>query len=161
MKRLKNVLLLALLALTPPAARAENGVVLQLKDGSSVGFAFKKRPVIIMGQELQMKTNDGNTIAYPYKEVKCFYWGDVTVTAIDTPKENERKALSFRTAANGITVLGLLKGQQAAIYDLKGQRLASAQAAYDNEPVVLSCPSSARVLIVRTSTGISYKILKH
>ena len=44
--------------------RAEEGVILSLKDGTEVAFAFSSKPRLAMGEELTITAPDGTNVVY-------------------------------------------------------------------------------------------------
>ena len=57
-------------------ARGDNGVVLILRDGTSAGFLFDQKPVLVTGATLDVKT-DVKTVSYDYAAVQRAVFGDV------------------------------------------------------------------------------------
>lgn len=162
--KIKHVLCAFLLAgFSMTMSAADQGVLLLLKDGTSVGFAFSQKPKMLVGDdELQLLANDGDEIAYPYSEVEKAYFGDVETTGIDNVNsDNSAKNLVFKSTADGIEVDGLKAGEKVSVYTVDGTQVSSASAANDGGTVSLAIPYKSRtVYIVNTSRGISYKFIK-
>lgn len=154
-------LILAGFSLTTSAA--DQGVLLLLTDGSSVGFTFSQKPKMIVGSdELQLLASTGDEIAYPYSRVKRTYFGDITTTGINRVTAGKTTpSVLFKSTADGIEVEGLKAGERVTVYGIDGTTVASATAANDGGTVYLQIPFRSRaVYIVRTTGGISYKFLK-
>lgn len=139
-------------------ARAEEGVILSLKNGTEVAFAFSSKPRLAMGEELTITAPDGTNVVYAYADVKNVRFGEVTTTGIDSDTETENTPdVTFRISGGQLHVFGLPQGESVSVYDLGGRRVAMQKQATDGG--TLSIPLNATgVLVVRTSTGISYRV---
>ena len=139
-------------------ARAEEGVILSLKDGTEVAFAFSSKPRLAMGEELAISTPDGMYVVYSYADVRNFRFGEFTTTGIDSAHGTKNTPdVTFRISGGQLHVFGLLQGESVSVYDLAGCRLAMQKQTTDGS--TLSVPLNATgVLVVRTSTGISYRV---
>lgn len=139
-------------------ARAEEGVILSLKDGTEVAFAFSSKPRLAMGDELTISTPDGMYVVYSYADVRNFRFGEFTTTGIDSAHGTKNTPdVTFRISGGQLHVFGLLQGESVSVYDLAGGRVAMQKQTTDGS--TLSVPLNATgVLVVRTSTGISYRI---
>ena len=130
-------------------ARAEEGVILSLKDGTEVAFAFSSKPRLAMGEELAISTPDGMYVVYSYADVRNFRFGEFTTTGIDSAHGTKNTPdVTFRISGGQLHVFGLLQGESVSVYDLAGRRLAMQKQTTD----------ATGVLVVRTSTGISYRV---
>ena len=139
-------------------ARAEEGVILSLKDGTEVAFAFSSKPCLAMGEELAISTPDGMYVVYSYADVRNFRFGEFTTTGMDSAHGTKNTPdVTFRISGGQLHVFGLLQGESVSVYDLAGRRLAMQKQTTDGS--TLSVPLNATgVLVVRTSTGISYRV---
>lgn len=135
-------------------ARGDNGVVLILRDGTSAGFLFDQKPVLVTGATLDVKT-DVKTVSYDYAAVQRAVFGDMVPSSVSLAKKNVD--IAFKVTADGVVVLGLAKGERAQAYGIDGKKLCSGIAVDDQTPVVLPLPSG-RVAVVVTSTGLSFKV---
>lgn len=156
--RLAILLLLLLSAGTK--VMAEDGVILTLKDGREIAFAFSSKPKISMGTELTITAQDGMQVCYDYADVHKVQFGETGTSGIGSTPAIQGPDLSF-TISNGIlSVHGLPAGGSVSIYDLGGRRVAMGEQA--SEAGTLNIALSAKgVLIVRTSTGIGYRIMNN
>lgn len=155
---MKRCLLLAVAVLMSTVAMAEDGVIVKLKNGSKVGFVFISKPKIMPGAELSISTADGTVLNYDYAEVRSVTFGDVTSTGIDDVTVSPSCDVVFRLLDGRLAVEGLPAGENVSVYTIGGQLLATEKQSADG--TVLSVPLDARgVLIVRTSTGVSYKVM--
>ena len=139
-------------------ARAEEGVILIFKDGTEVAFAFSSKPRLAMGEELTIIAPDGTNVVYAYADVRNVRFGEFTITGIDSaPGTENTPDVAFRISGGQLHVFGLPKGESVSIYDLAGRRVAMQKQTTDGS--TLSIPLNATgVLVVRTSTGISYRV---
>lgn len=153
------IAVMAVAALWPAYGR--QGVVLTLRSGKSVSFAFDRRPVIVTGSELTMQTGDGTSVSYAYDEVENVRWGEIDdlTSVVSDAAQPVGDNIVFRLRGDGIEAQGLAKGQSLTAYSIDGRVVASARAA-DNEPTFISLPEGKGVYVVRTSTGVSYKVAK-
>lgn len=153
------ILMLVVAVLFPVSVYAEEGVMLTLTDGTQVGFTFSATPKVAMGSELTISTADGTSVSYAYSEVKTFCFGEVQVTAIEDATSSPTCAVSFKLEIDQVLVSGLSVGETVSVYNLAGQQLTAVRQVA--EGAVLSVPlTHSGILIVRTGTGVSYKVLK-
>ncbi len=140
-------------------ARAEEGVLLSLKDGTEVAFAFSSKPRLAMGGELTITVPDGTNVVYAYADVKNVRFGEFVTTDIDSASGTENTPdVTFRISGGQLHVFGLPQGESVSVYDLAGRRVAMQKQTTDG--CTLSIPLTATgVLVVRTTTGISYRMV--
>lgn len=139
---------------------ASNSVILLLKNGSTVSFDFNKNPMIAIENDLIIKTVD-NEVAYPYSSVQRIYWdGHDDIAGIDVLKGSGRQ-VSFRFDDGSISVSGLSKGERISVYTIDGKMTGNAISADGTADVSLRLPNnSGTVFIIRTSKGLSYKLIR-
>ncbi len=139
-------------------ALADEGVVLTLKDGQELRFMFSEKPTVIHGRELTIIASDATTVSYDYTQVRSLRFGEFVPTAIEEVEGDSAPVVSFKIVDGTLYVYGLPAGERVSVYTISGQRV-GAKRQSDNG-VVLSLPLTSRgVLIVTTSTGISYRVL--
>lgn len=140
-------------------ARSEGGVILSLKNGTEVAFAFSAKPRLAMGEELTITAPDGTNVVYAYADVKNVRFGEFSSTGIDSAPDTENTPdVTFRINGGQLHVFGLPQGESVSVYDLGGRRVAMQKQA--GEGCTLSIPLNATgVLVVRTTTGISYRMV--
>ena len=140
-------------------ARAEEGVILSLKDGTEVAFAFSSKPRLAMGEELTITAPDGTNVVYAFADVRNVRFGEFTITGIDSaPGTENTPDVTFRISGGQLHVFGLPKGESVSVYDLAGRRVAMQKQTTDGSTLSISLNATG-VLVVRTSTGISYRIV--
>lgn len=140
-------------------ARTEEGVILSLKNGTEVAFAFSAKPRLAMGEELTITAPDGTNVVYAYAEVRNIRFGEFSGTGIDSaPGTENMPDVTFRINGGQLHVFGLPQGESVSVYDLAGRRVAMQKQATDGS--TLSIPLNATgVLVVRTTIGISYRMV--
>ena len=155
MKKLRFLILTTALIMTI-GVMGEEGVLLQLKNGSTVGFAFSDKPTMLIGSTLEIRANK-TVVNYDYNEVKRVYWGEVQPNGISSAKDNINSSVVFRINTNGLSVSGLTKGERVSIYDTTGRLITTAISTKDNETLNLSLKTSNGIYIARIKSGISFK----
>ena len=158
MKKLRFLILTTALIMTI-GVMGEEGVLLQLKNGSTVGFAFSDKPTMLIGSTLEIRANK-TVVNYDYNEVKRVYWGEVQPNGISSAKDNINSSVVFRINTNGLSVSGLTKGERVSIYDTTGRLITTAISTKDNETLNLSLKTSNGIYIARTQSGISIKFTR-
>ena len=119
MKKLRFLILSIVLFITL-GVMGEEGVLLQLKNGSIVGFAFSDKPTMLIGSALEIRAKK-TVVSYDYNEVKRVYWGEVQPNSISSAKDNVNSDVIFRINSNSLSVFGLSKGERVSIYDTTGR----------------------------------------
>lgn len=154
----RHCLVVLLLICGSTQAIAEEGVILSLKNGQTVIFAFNDKPQIVLGKDLTITTTDEISVNYEYREIRSIRFGDPKATGIEETTSDKSSAVSFKIVNSTLYVYGLPLNEQISIYTLGGRKVSSQKQTGNGS--VLSIPlTSQGVLVVRTSTGISYKLL--
>ena len=111
-----------------------------------------------MGEELTITAPDGTNVVYAYADVRNVRFGEFAITGIDSaPGTENTPDITFRISGGQLHVFGLPQGESASVYDLAGRRVAMQKQTTDGS--TLSIPLNATgVLVVRTTTGISYRV---
>ena len=82
----------------------------------------------------------------------------IVAHTIEEVEGDSAPVVSFKSVDGTLYVYGLPAGEKVSVYTISGQRVGSKQQIDEN--TVLSLPLASRgVLIVTTSTGISYRVL--
>ena len=138
---------------------AEDGVILTLKSGQKVNFMFSNKPCIAVSDaELIIATADGQKLSYDYAEVHNISFSTTASTDIKEITAKHDTEVTFKTNAGVLSVYNMPVGESVSIYTLSGQHIAMQK--QTTEGTVLNIPVKVNgVLIVRTSTGICYRIL--
>lgn len=133
---------------------AEDGVVLLLRNGNSVKFAFSEKPVMVTGNTLTMKTTS-ETVDYNYTEIKRSYFGEIT-SSIDEVRGNSKSESLFRMTPAGMEVTGLQQGEKVSVYTVSGKLVYSTKST--GSQLNINLPSDRQVYVVKTDNGVSFKI---
>lgn len=140
-------------------ASADEGVILTLKSGQEVGFVFSSKPCIATSDaELVIFTADGQKLSYDYADVCNISFRVAASTDIKETTKQQGAEVTFKVNAGMLSVYNLPVGESVSVYNLNGQRLAFESQTTDGATLSLTLKASG-VLVVRTSTGISYRIL--
>lgn len=150
----KKGLLLMFLMLIATGIYAEDGVVLLLRNGNSVKFAFSEKPVMVTGRTLTMKTTS-ETVDYNYTEIKRSYFGEIT-SSIDEVKGKNKSESLFRMTPAGMEVTGLQQGEKVSVYTVGGKLVYSAKST--GSQLNINLPSDRQVYVVKTDNGVTFKI---
>ena len=162
MKHYLSFIFSCLLWFIPWAARADSGVLLLLTNGKTVEFAFKDSPTVVFGSNLLINVPNGTSVEYAYSEVSKLYWGDNSSTSIDLPKVKDKSKIVFNVIDNALVANGLAKGERISVYMIDGNLVNSASSNADGGSAVINLPNHRnQIYIVRTSSGVSYKFIKH
>lgn len=153
----RRCFLLAVALLVSVSVKAEEGVLLKLKSGTEVGFVFASQPKIFTGAELVIKTADGTSVSYDYAEVSNISFGEVNLTDISDIKDKSSKVV-FRMLDGKLSVEGLNVNDCVTIYDVGGKTLHQIKQCTNALPLQIPLTEKG-VLIIRTSTGVSYKLV--
>ena len=153
----RRYLLLAVALLISVSVKAEEGVLLKLKSGTEVGFVFASQPKIFTGAELVIKTAAGVSVSYDYAEVSNISFGEINLTDISDVKDASSKVV-FRLLDGKLSVEGLKVGESVSVYDVSGKILHQVKQSTNALPLQLPLTEKG-VLIIRTSTGVSYKLV--
>ncbi len=160
--RRKLCMFMMAFALMPFVASASDGILLRLKSGKTIGFAFDSKPRVVTGNTLVIKSNDGNSVEYNFDEVQRLYWGDVSSSVGIADVQADAKKVVFNLTHDGITATGLQKGERVTVYTIAGVQVGQAVSTKNNGCVNISLFSTnEKVLIVRTSSGANFKFVKH
>lgn len=139
---------------------AEKGVVIALKDGTAVSFAFSEKPSINIGENIIITTYFGKNVLYDYVNVQKIFWGDTESTNITSLKNNGTRNVQFRIKENGIEILGLSYGERVMVHTTNGVLVASTTSLCENGKIELAIAlAKPSVYIVSTSKGVKFKVL--
>lgn len=166
MKKVRLLLLLAVLALLPVTANAEDeSVYVNLKGDSTLTFLFSEKPVLELGDSVVMRTT-ASTVKIAFADVESVTFtkkdtSTVQPTGIQSVRTTPKANVAFRIDNGGITVAGLAPGASVSVYTVSGAKVVSGKAASNSDSVFLPIDQNRPgVYIVRTSTGVSYKFLR-
>lgn len=145
----------------PSAASSEQEVRILLQNGNSVSFSFCTRPIIVPGENVEIRT-DSSTVFYNYKDVSRIFVA--TPKTIDTKIDNietANKHVVFKIINQTLLASGLSIGEKVSLYSMDGKLLKTAVCSTGSKSVLLPLYDLAhnKIYIVQTSTGISFKFI--
>ena len=157
---MRSMLLCLLMLCGGTTLHADDGVLLLLTSGREVGFTFSSRPQVVPGDELVIRSADGVEVSYAYGDVQRLFWGDVGATSVDSPiAESAAGRVQFRVSPSELLVDGLPVGESVYLYRADGQLVSTHR--QETESATLRIPlSDSGLYLVRTTTGVNYKMLK-
>lgn len=156
---LARISFLTILLLTSTfGAKADEGVILSLKDGREIAFAFSAKPRLAIGEELRISATDGTCVSYNYADVRHVRYGEIADAGIEKVEHTGSSSDAvFRFNDGQLQVFGLPAGESVSVYDLNGHHVAMQKQAKDGTVLCITL-NSRGVLVIRTSNGISYKV---
>jgi hypothetical protein len=78
------------------------------------------------------------------------------------PKVKDKSKIVFNVIDNALVAKGLAKGERISVYMIDGNLVNSASSNADGGSAVINLPNHRnQIYIVRTSSGVSYKFIKH
>lgn len=160
MKSIRLLLLSSLLALLPSLANAaEKAAFLNLTDGTTVGFFLSEDPVVYNTGDTIIVRSTKYAVKYALKDVRSITFGTMEATGIQDVTTSPEADVNFRLSDAGLNVTGLPDGTRVALYNLSGAKVAESKVAGNGASLTLPSQGRPSVYIVRTSTGISYKLI--
>ena len=159
MKKLKYLIIVVMLAIAATAmAETQPGIILRLKDGSTVGFTLESKPKILPYSSSLRIVTDKTTVSYSYSKIASIYSGNVDGGGVESPTIDKKADVLFTIIDNSVEVSGLEAGETVTAYTPDGRNVYTARANTDNEILRMAIPSSG-VYIIRTSGGVSFKFI--
>lgn len=143
---------------TTAIAETQPGIILRLKDGSTVGFTLESKPKILTYSSSLEIVTDKTTVSYSYSKIASIYSGNVDGGGIESPTIDKKADVLFTIIDNGVEVSGLEAGEAVTAYTPDGRSVCTARANTDKETLRMAMPSSG-VYIIRTSGGVSFKFI--
>lgn len=161
MKKIYFLLSLLLWILPSLATTANQEVIAILQNGDSVSFSFCTRPIIVPGENVEIRT-DSSAVFYSYKDVSRIFVA--TPKPVDTKIDNietANKHVVFKIISKTLLASGLSIGEKVSLYSMNGKLLKTAVCSTDSKSVLLPLYDLAhnKVYIVQTSTDISFKFI--
>ncbi len=158
----KSVVMSIALVLSCLGSFAANpGVTFLLANGKKASFAFSVKPVISVASEgITVSAQEQSDVSYLFSEVDRFYFEDDIVTAVKGVKEEAAASLVFSNDNGGVSVSGLVAGEQVSVYSLNGNKVNGVKADHAGHARVDVNHVPAGVYVVSTGSGVSFKLLK-
>jgi uncharacterized protein YxjI len=96
-------------------------------------------------------------VNYDYAEVSNISFGEVNLTDISDIKDKSSKVV-FRMLDGKLSVEGLKLNETVSVYDVSGKMLHQVKQSTNDLPLQIPLTEKG-VLIICTSTGVSYKLI--
>lgn len=161
---MKKILLLlgALFAFNLSVFASGPGVTFLLRSGQKVSFAFAEKPVVAFSNEnLAVSVGGEQRVSYAYADVQRVFVEDDVVSAVGDVVANAQLGHAiFTLLANTLSAIGLIAGDQLSLYAADGKLMLTAQANAEGSAKVSLSTLQQGVYVVRTQSGINYKLFK-
>ena len=161
---MKKILLLlgAMFAFTLSVLAGNPGVTFLLRSGQKVSFTFAEKPVVAFSDEnLAVSVGGEQRVSYAYADVQRVFVEDDVVSAVGNVVANDKSQHAiFSLSANTLSVTGLAASDQLSIYAADGKLVLTAQANAEGSATISLSALQQGVYVVRTQSGISYKLFK-
>ena len=155
-------LLLALFAFSLSLFAGNPGVTFLLHNGKKVSFSFAEKPVIALSDDyLSVSVHGVERISYAYADVQRVVVVDDVVSTIDNVVANDKSQhVVFSFSANVLNVSGLAANESIALYATEGKLMLREKANADGKVAMNLSSFQQGIYVVRTQSGISYKLFK-
>lgn len=155
-------MLLALFAFSLSVFAGNPGVTFLLRSGKKVSFSFAEKPVVALSDaNLSVSVGGVERVSYAYADVQRVVVVDDVVSAIDNVVANDKSQhVVFLFSASTLNVSGLAVGERFSLYAIDGKLMLSEKANADGKAAMNLSSLQQGIYIVRTQSGISYKLFK-
>lgn len=155
-------MLLALFAFSLSMFAGNPGVTFLLRSGKKVSFTFAEKPVVALSDaNLSVSVGGVEHVSYAYADVQRVVVVDDVVSAIDNVVANDKSQhVVFSFSANVLNVSGLAVGERFSLYAIDGKLMLSENADADGKAAISLSSLQQGIYVVRTQSGISYKLFK-
>ena len=153
---------LALSAFSLSVFAGNPGVTFQLRSGQKVSFSFAEKPVIALSDaNLSVSVGGVERVSYAYAEVQRVVVVDDVVSAINNVVTNDKSQhVVFSFSASTLNVSGLAANESIALYATDGKLMLREKADAHGKAAMNLSSLQQGIYIVRTQSGISYKLFK-
>lgn len=155
-------MLLALFAFSLSMFAGGPGVTFLLRSGQKVSFAFAEKPVVAFSDEnLAVSVGGEQRVSYAYADVQRVFVEDDVVSAVGNVVANVQPGHAiFTLSANTLSATGLAASDQLSLYAADGKLVLTTQANAEGKATISLSALQQGVYVVRTQSGISYKLFK-
>ncbi len=167
LKSKRNWLLASLFALCSFGAQAGEGpgVTVLFRTGKTMSFLFTQNPKVqFSDKELTLVADGSEDLTVVFEDVQRMYFEDDVKTAVhevaDTQKEGIQAKAAFSCQNGTLSAKGLTAGEIVTIYSISGQKAAQAVAGADGALNLSVGQLAAGTYVVKSQSGIGYKIIK-
>lgn len=155
-------ILLALFAFSLSMFAGNPGVTFLLRSGEKVSFSFAEKPVIALSDaNLSVSVCGVERVSYAYADVQRVVVVDDIVSAIDNVVANDKSQhVVFSFSASTLNISGLAANESIALYATDGKLMLSDKANAEGKAAMNLSSLQQGIYVVRTQSGISYKLFK-
>lgn len=155
-------MLLALFAFSLSMFAGNPGVTFLLRSGKEVSFTFVEKPVIALSDAyLSVRVRGVERVSYAYADVQRVVVVDDVVSAIDNVVANDKSQhVVFSFSASTLNVSDLAANESIALYTIDGKLMLRERADADGKAAMNLSSLQQGIYVVRTQSGISYKLFK-
>lgn len=138
------------------------GVTFLLRSGKEVSFTFAEKPVIALSDaNLSVSVRGVELVSYAYADVQRVVVADDVFSAIDNVVANDKSHhVVFSFSASTLNVSGLTANESIALYTIDGKLMLRKRADADGKAAMNLSSLQQGIYVVRTQSGISYKLFK-
>lgn len=156
------VMLLSLFAFSMSAMAEDAGITFLLRDGKKVSFTFAQKPVVSLSETNMVVSVGGEKkVSYAYADVlRVMVDAGASTGVEDAVTRGTAQHAVFTLSANTLSASGLMANERIALYATDGKLLVNGQAGSDGRAIISMSSLPAGVYVVRTQSGISYKLFK-
>lgn len=167
LKSKRNWLMAGLFALCTLGAQAGEGpgVTVLFRTGNTMSFTFTQRPKVELSDDKLTIVADGlEDLTVVFDDVQRMYFEDDVETSVnevvDSHKEGAQNKVVFSCQNGTLSAKGLAAGETVIVYALSGQKAAQAVASADGSLTIPVQQLAAGTYVVKSQSGIGYKIIK-
>lgn len=155
-------MLLALFAFSLSVFAGNPGVTFLLCSGQKVSFSFAEKPVVALSDDyLSVSVGGVERVSYAYADVQRVVVVDDVVSAIDNVVANDKSQhVVFSFSASTLNVSDLAANESIALYTIDGKLMLREKANADGKAAMNLSSLQQGIYVVRTQSGISYKLFK-
>ena len=148
----KLIMMLTALAALSQGINAANGLWLEKRDGSKIGYLFDQDVTISYTYSDIVVADADNTAKYPFEDVKRIYFDDDVISGIEAAPTLSSQQIHIMD--NGVSLSGFDATTPVTVYDFSG-RIVSQTATDTNGSLQLlrnTLPPGANIIKVGKST---------
>lgn len=138
------------------------GVTFLLRDGKKVSFAFAEKPIVALSEsDLAIRVGGIQRVSYAYADVQRVLIDDDVVSAVDDAVVGSKTQHTvFTLSDNTLSISGLTTNERIAIYTSDGKLVINGQTDAEGKASITLSSLQQGIYVVRTQSGISYKLFK-
>lgn len=137
------------------------GVTFLLRDGKKVSFAFAEKPVLALNEsDLAIRVGGIQRVSYAYTDVQRVLIDNDVVSEVDDAVVSKTQHAVFTLSDNSLSISGLTTNEQIAIYTSDGKLVINGQTDAEGKASITLSSLHQGIYVVRTQSGISYKLFK-